>query len=79
MKFKDYQNETLTTLPYGLADQLITAYNIPIADFVGCAEAALDALAHSYLGDVNASEENIIRVLLYLNHKIEATRKTISF
>lgn len=79
MRFKDYTNETLNTLPYGLADQLITAYNKYISDFVHYGEAALDGLAHSYLGDISANEGNIIRALLYLNRKIEATRKTISF
>lgn len=80
--FSKYKNnQTLTVTPYGIAQELITTYNLesPWNNNVYFGEATLDVLSHSTLDDVSADLEGIIRALYYLNRKIEASRKTISF
>lgn len=80
--FNKYKNnQTLTVTPYGIAAELITTYNLesPWNNNVYFGEATLDVLSHSTLDNVNADLEGIIRALYYLNRKIEASRKTISF
>ena len=75
------KNQTLSVTPYGIAAELITTYNLesPWNNNVYFGEATLDVLSHSTLDDVNADLDGIIRALYYLNRKVEASRKTISF
>ena len=74
----EYIQNTLTTHPYGIALQLYTAYGAAYSG-TWCAETALQYIAHSSLGDFSANERGCANALNYLNQKLEAIRKTISF
>ena len=86
MKFSNYKNSaTITVTPYGFADELLKIYDLSnywehegdSGDYYG--EAMLNILSHSTLDNFDATLNGIIRALYYLNRKIEAARKTISF
>lgn len=73
--FKTERN-SLTIHPYGVAEQLVQVYG-GAYEGTWAAETVLSAISHSTLVDFD--ENDIPSVLKYLNMKLEATRKTISF
>lgn len=78
LKVFNKDNQTITVTPYGIAEQLVTIYGETV-EGAWNAETTLQALAHSYL-DIQRDESfEIIEALNYLNYKLEAVRKTISF
>lgn len=78
LKVFNKNEQTITATPYGIAEQLVTIYENPI-EGVWSAETTLQALAHSYLDIQHDDSFDIIEALNYLNYKLEAVRKTISF
>ena len=78
LKVFNKNDQTITATPYGIAEQLVTIYENPI-EGAWSAETTLQALAHSYLDIQHDDSFDIIEALNYLNYKLEAVRKTISF
>ena len=82
MKFKAYkQKDVITVTPDNIAHQLITAYTGRGVQeqLTEHGEVLLDTIAHSSLDNFNADTQGIINALYYLNYRLEAVRKTISF
>lgn len=82
MKFKAYkQKDIITVTPDNIAHQLITAYTGRGVQeqLTEHGEVLLDTIAHSSLDNFNADTQGIINALYYLNYRLEAVRKTISF
>lgn len=78
MKFSEYKDlSVLTTTSDSIAQQLVTLYSKTINDIYG--EAYLDMFSHTTLDNFTDSTNGIINALYYLNYKLEATRKTITF
>jgi len=76
--FKDYKsNPTITLTPDSIATQLVEVYGTNINNLYG--EGVLDAIKHSSLDNFGTEDEDFVSALYYLNFKLEATRKTISF
>lgn len=78
MKFKDYQSDysKITVRPNTVAFELLTCYNLPTSNYT---EGLLKILSHSSLQDLQADTVGFIMAFDFLNKKLEAARKTISF
>ncbi len=78
MKFKDYQSDysKITVRPNTVAFELLTCYNLPTSNYT---EGLLQILSHSSLQDLQADTVGFIMAFDFLNKKLEAARKTISF
>lgn len=81
MKFKAYKQKNVVTItPDNIANQLVTAYSgQTLENLEEHGEVLLDTIAHSSLDNFNADTQGIINALYYLNYRLEAVRKTISF
>ena len=83
MKFSNYKNNaTVSVTPDTLASNLITWYDLTTKvdpqNIYG--EAALDIFSHSSLDNFSCSDiSGLVNALYFLNRKLEATRKSISF
>ena len=76
MRLRNEEHNTLTVTPYNVARQLYTVYQ-STPDWN--AETALQAVAHSTLKHIPHNAQGCVDALNYLNNKLEAVRKTISF
>ena len=82
-RFFDTKNSgTISVTPFGLGYNLYSTYNLPYEvengeSFYG--ESLIDSISHSSLNSFTSDLSGIIRALCYLNSKIEASRKTVSF
>lgn len=77
MRLKNEEQRTLLVTPYNVARQLYTVYqNSTVGTWN--AETALQAIAHSTVKNIR-DQQGCIDALNYLNYKLEAVRKTISF
>lgn len=79
-KFQAYKQQNIITVtPDNIAQQLISVYGGQADDFIQHGEVLLDSIAHSSIDNFNADTTGIINALYYLNYRLEAVRKTISF
>lgn len=79
-KFQAYKQQNIITVtPDNIAQQLISVYGGQADDFIQHGEVLLDSIAHSCIDNFNADTTGIINALYYLNYRLEAVRKTISF
>jgi len=79
-KFQSYkQKDTITVTPDNIATQLITAYGGQSDTLLEHGEALLDIIAHTSIDNFKSDTTGIINALYYLNYRLEAVRKTISF
>lgn len=79
-KFQAYKQQNIITVtPDNIAQQLISVYGGQADDFIQHGEVLLDTIAHSRIDNFNADTTGIINALYYLNYRLEAVRKTISF
>lgn len=79
-KFQAYkQQNVITVTPDNIAQQLISVYGGQADNFIQHGEVLLDTIAHSCIDNFNADTAGIINALYYLNYRLEAVRKTISF
>ena len=81
MKFREETKSAISVTPYGLGYDLFTAYQSQASsdDLILIGEATIDAVSHSSLDDFSVSLSGIVSALYYLNSKIEAARKTVSY
>ena len=79
-KFQAYKQQNIITVtPDNIAQQLISVYGGQVDDFIQHGEVLLDTIAHSRLDNFSSDTTGIINALYYLNYRLEAVRKTISF
>jgi len=79
-KFQAYkQKDTITVTPDNIATQLIAAYGGQSDTLLEHGEALLDIIAHTSIDNFKPDTTGIINALYYLNYRLEAVRKTISF
>ena len=78
MKLKYNNSNLLTITPYGVANQLLTVYNLGVQGRWN-GETIMQYLAHSTLDGLQADANSCLDALNYLNQKLESVRKTISF
>ena len=78
MRLRSENSNIFTITPYGVAHQLYAIYGDSVAGEWN-AETALQSIAHSTLDGMPANINGCIDALNYLNQKLEAVRKTVSF
>lgn len=79
-KFQAYkQRNIISVTPDNIATQLVSVYSSAPEDFVQHGEVLLDTIAHTCIDDFSADTKGIVNALYYLNYRLEAVRKTISF
>ena len=79
-KFKQYKSysTTYTVTPDSVAEELLTIYQKDWNDIM-YGESALDIIAHTNIDNFNVTPDGFVGALYFLNTKLDAVRKTISF